>query len=89
MENWWNIKIEGTALYQVASKLINVKKKVKIWNKRCFGNIFDNKSIIKEELQLIQDRIQREGYSMDLAMEENEKMVKYHDIITKEEIYWR
>ena len=33
--------------------------------------------------------IQREGYTLDLVRDENEKMVEYHDIVTKEEIYWR
>ena len=76
-------------LFQVASKLRNVKKRVKVWNKRFFGNIFYSKSKIKEDLQAIQDKIQLEGYSMDLVMEENEKTVEYHDIVTKEEIYQR
>ena len=65
------------------------KKKVKIQNKRCFDNIFESKYIIKEELQKIQDRMQREEYTLYLVREENEKMVECHDIITKEEIYWR
>ena len=40
LAEWWNIDVEGTALFKVATKLRNVKKEVKIWNKRCFGNIF-------------------------------------------------
>ena len=83
----WNIDIEGTTLYRVASKLKNVKREVKIWNKNSFRNIFDNKSIIKEEILKTQDKIQKVGYSPDLLIEENENLAKYHDIITKEEIY--
>ncbi len=89
MEEWWNIKIDGTALFRVTSKLKNVKKKVKIWNKNYFGNIFEDKSVLKEDIQIIQDIIQKEGYSPELLLEENEKLTQYHDIITKEEIYWR
>ena len=89
LAEWWNIDIEGTSLYKVASKLKNVKKEVKIWNKNCFGNIFQNKTAIKEDIQKIQDKIQKDGYTPDLITEENEKLVQYHDIITKEEIYWR
>ena len=73
---WWNIVIDGTALFRVASKLKNIKKNVKIWNKICFCNIFENKSIIKEDLQKIQERIQKEGYTLDLVKEENEKLVE-------------
>ena len=89
LEEWWNIEVEGTTLYKVASKLRNVKKEARIQNKRCFGNIFEIKPKIKEELKIIQDRIQKEGYTLDLVREENGKLAEYHDIATKEEIYWR
>lgn len=39
---WCNINIEGTTLFRVASKIKNVKKKVREWNKRYFGNIFES-----------------------------------------------
>lgn len=87
MVEWWNIDIDGTTLFRVASKLKMFKKNVKIWNKRCFGNIFENKSNIKDDLQNIQERIQKEGYSLHLVEEENEKLVEYHDIFTKEEMF--
>ena len=83
---WWNIDVDGIALYRIASKLKNVKKEVKVWNKECFGNIFEIKEKI-EELQKIQDIIQIDGYTPNLVSKENEKMAQYHDIITKEEIY--
>ena len=89
LEEWWNIEVEGIALYKVATKLRNVKKESRIWNKRCFENIFEIKPKIKEELKIVQDRIQKEGYTPDLVREENGKLAKYHDIVTKEEIYWR
>ena len=89
LEEWWNIEVEGTALFKVATKLRNVKKEAKIQNKRCFGNIFEIKPKIKEELKIIQDRIQKEGCTSDLVREENGKLVEYHDIVTKEEIYQR
>lgn len=71
----------------MASKLRNVKREAQIWIKKCFGNILEIKPKIKEELTIIQDRIQKEGYTLDLVREENGKLVEYHDIITKEEIY--
>ena len=88
LAEWWNIDVDGTALYRVASKRRNVKKKVKIWNKNCFGNIFENKTSIKGKIQTIQDKIDKDGYTLDLVTKENEKFVLYHNIITKEEIYW-
>lgn len=85
LKKWWNIKIEGSTLFCVANKLKNVKKRVRDWNKNYFGDIFERKSNLKVELQIIQDNIQSDGYSEELVKEENEKLEKYHDIISKEE----
>ena len=40
ISSWWNIEVEGTAMYKVAQKLKNVKRNIKIWNKSDFGHIF-------------------------------------------------
>lgn len=40
-------------MFKVANKLRNVKKNIKRWNKDNFGNIFDNKRKIIEELKEI------------------------------------
>ena len=58
--DWWDIQVDGTTMFKVAAKLKNVKKKIKIWNKNSFGNIFDKKDKILEELKDIQDKIQME-----------------------------
>lgn len=86
---WWNINIEGMTLYCLVSKLRHVKEKVREWNKRHFGNIFESKYSIKDGLKIIQDRIQQEPYSMELVKDENEILVESHDILSKEETYWR
>ena len=76
-------------MFQVAAKLKNVKKNIKKWNKHTFGNIFENKKKILEELKDIQDRIQTDGYEVVSREEESVKLVEFHDIITKEEMFWR
>ena len=48
IKEWWGIKVEGTTMFRVATKLKNVKKNIKIWNKNTFGNIFKNKKNILE-----------------------------------------
>ena len=71
LEKWWNVEVDGTTLFRIVVKLKNVKKKVREWNKSLFGNIFEAKSTLKDNLTSIQNRIQHEGYSMDLVKEEN------------------
>ena len=88
IKEWWDIQVDGTAMFKVVAKLKNVKKKIKIWNKNTFGNIFDNKNKIMEELKEIQDKIQLEGYETFSRDEKSRKLVELHDIISKEETFW-
>ena len=76
-------------MFKVANKLKNVKRNIKRWSKDTFGNIFDNKRKAIEELKEIRDSIQVEGYGTISRDEESVKSIELHDIITKEEMYWR
>ena len=42
-----------------------------------------------EELKDIQDKVQKEGYVTFSRDDESGKLVELHDIITKEEMFWR
>ena len=53
IKEWWGIKVEGTTMFRVVAKLKNVKKNIKKWNKNTFGNIFEYKKNIFEELKEI------------------------------------
>ena len=74
-------------MFKVASKLKNVKRNIKRWNKDTFGNIFDNKRKVIEELKEIQDSIQVDGYGTVSREEESVKLTEVHYIITKEEMF--
>lgn len=87
--NWWNIDVNGTTMYKVAKKLKNIKVNIKIWNKKVFGDIFDSKKKLKEELDQIQNSIQKDGYKKYSKAMEDDVLVKLHNIISREEIYWR
>ena len=89
IKEWQDIQVEGITVFKVVAKLKNVKKMIKIWNKNTFGNIFENKKKILEELKDTQDRIQTDGYETFSREEESGKLVELHDIILKEETLWR
>ena len=63
ISSWWNIEVVGTAMYRVAHKLKNVKRNIKIWNKSNFGHIFQDKDDKSNQLYLIQEDIQHNGYN--------------------------
>ena len=76
-------------MFKVASNLKNVKMNIKRWNKDTFGDIFYNKKKVFEELKEIQDSTQGDGCGIVSNEEESVKITKVHDIITKEEMFWR
>lgn len=76
-------------MFKVAKKLRNVKDKIKNWNKTEFGNIFESKSSIMEDISQIQDTIQNLRYDNEILEKEKSLLVSYHDIINKEEMLWR
>ena len=81
--------MEGTAMFRVSRKLSNVKRMVKVWNKMDFGHIFHEKEEFSKKLSSIQDIIQQEGYD-ELNMEAELSIISdLHNIISKEEKFWR
>ena len=51
IKEFWNIKVDRSAMFRVAKKMRNVKDNIKKWNRDNFGNIFENKRKILEEFK--------------------------------------
>ena len=51
VKEWWSIQVEGTSMFKIASKLKNVKRNIKRWNKDTFGKKNYNKKKVLEELK--------------------------------------
>lgn len=49
--------MEGTAMYKVDKKFRNIKMEIRKWNKMDFGNIFQSKDRILENLLEVQEEI--------------------------------
>ena len=48
--NWWaeNLQIQGSSMYVLHKILKHIKKKLKEWNQKEFGNIFTSKKIVEK-----------------------------------------
>ena len=77
--DWWSIDIDGMTLYRIASKLKNVKREVKTWNKNCFGNIFEKKSIIKQKFLKLRIKFRRWATPLTSSLK---KMIIWQNIMT-------
>ncbi|XP_057828258.1 uncharacterized protein LOC131039491 [Cryptomeria japonica] len=89
VKEWWSVQIDGTSIFRIAKKLRFVKEMVKKWNKEIFVDIFLQKSTLQVELNLIWDKILKEGYVGDNFAKESDVLTKCHSIIAREEIFWR
>ncbi|KAH9316890.1 hypothetical protein KI387_018659, partial [Taxus chinensis] len=47
----WDWECTGTTQFRLLQKLKNVKQKIRIWNKEVFGNIFEKKKELKQQLE--------------------------------------
>ncbi|XP_034684191.1 uncharacterized protein LOC117913358 [Vitis riparia] len=60
IRNWWGeIEVRGTASYRLATKMKELKQKLKAWNREVFGNLEGNKSAALQQVDYW-DRVESE-----------------------------
>lgn len=89
IEKWWkDIEVSGSNLYRVISKLKVIKNNLLRWNKTHFGNIFEAKVKLEEEMSKVNKRVIEKGIDEALYLEEKKLLANYEDILAKEEVFW-
>ncbi|RVW76178.1 putative mitochondrial protein [Vitis vinifera] len=87
---WWQgIDVRGSASYRLATKMKEIKKRLKVWNKEVFGRLETNKATALEQV-VFWDRVESERI---LTVEEAELKKAAKDSFKKwvllEEAHWR
>lgn len=54
LSRWWKIKIQGTSIYKLTNKLVEVRKNLRILNKKEFKNVHYRKAKLKERMEEIE-----------------------------------
>ncbi|RVW46135.1 Transposon TX1 uncharacterized 149 kDa protein [Vitis vinifera] len=90
VRSWWQgIDVRGSASYKLATKMKEIKQKLKVWNRKVFGKLESNKSAALQQLEFWD----REENDRILTMEESElkKEAKenYKKWVIMEETHWR
>nr|CAN72477.1 hypothetical protein VITISV_022513 [Vitis vinifera] len=90
VRSWWQgIEVRGSGSYKLATKMKEVKQKLKIWNREVFGKLETNKSVALQQVEFWD----REESGRILTVEETElkKEAKenYRKWVTMEETHWR
>ena len=78
----WNQPLLGSPTFKFSTKLKEVKKKLKEWNKETFGNIQHQLTQIKAQLSALQNL---KPTTSNLAAEENLKAL-HNELLAREEI---
>ena len=90
IHSWWQgIEVRGSASYRLATKLKEVKQKLKVWNREVFGRLEDNKAAA---LQLVDhwDLVESERkLSEEETISKKEAKESYAKWASLEETHWR
>ncbi|XP_057871227.1 uncharacterized protein LOC131077702 [Cryptomeria japonica] len=88
-EWWYGAKVSGSGIFNVANKLKIIKQNLIQWNKKHFGNIFDNKAQVEAVLVEVNEEVMRFGMDESLFLKEMKLLVDHESILTKEEVFWK
>lgn len=87
--NSWNQPIVGCPMYVLNMKLKILKKKLKEWNKNCFGNVQIMVQNAETKLTEIQHLIQQAGYNDDLMAQEKTAQRVLEDALKIQDWFWQ
>eukprot|EP00253_Pinus_taeda_P036567 PITA_36567 len=88
---WWaeDLEIQGTRMFLLQKRLKHIKLRLKEWNKKEYGNIFEAKKIVEGKMQKLNQTLIMEGFDK----EKNDLAAKYHqnweNLCKQAEIFWR
>ncbi|RVW24909.1 hypothetical protein CK203_079460 [Vitis vinifera] len=90
LRGWWQgIEVRGRASFRLASKLKELKQKIKVWNREVFGRLEVNKNSALQQVEYW-DRVESER---SLSVEETKLKKEAKDAFNKwvlmEEVHWR
>ena len=79
----------GYRMYQFQQKLKSLKARICTWNREDFGNIFQEKKKLIEDIKLIHRRGMEEGWDDELREQEKDLMNHLEARERHEEIFWK
>jgi len=88
VKQWWTqINQEGFKFFNIVTKLKYIKKNIKVWNKECFKNIFEEKRNVEDELAVINEKIIYEGMDGNSFWLEKDLLGKMGNLTSKDETF--
>lgn len=79
----------GSPSFCFVKRLGYLKKKIKLWNKEHFKNIFSEKFRLEEEMSKLNEKIMMAGMTNEEFELEKRLKDKYMEVLRREELFWR
>ena len=76
-------------MHQFAMKLKYVKSQIRIWNQTVFKNVFQQKALVKDQLEDVYNQIIQEGMNEETYLSQNNLREQWEELCSREEMYWR
>ncbi len=76
-------------MYLIHKRLKHIMLQLKEWNKKHFGNIFEEKRVIENKMQVLNQALIKEGFNKDISDQEDKHYREWENLCKQEEIFWR
>ena len=90
IQQWWNeAPVDGLKMHQFAMKLKYVKTQIRIWNQQVLKNVFDQKEVVKHQLEEVYNQIIQKGMNEETYAYQKNLQIEWEELCVREEKYWR
>ena len=90
LRGWWQgIEVRGRASFRLASKLKELKQKIKVWNKEVFGRLEVSKNSALQQVEYWDGVESERSLSVEETKLKKEAKDAFNKWVLVEEVHWR
>ena len=84
-----DLEIQGTRMFLLQKRLRHIKLRLKEWNRKEYGNIFEAKKFVDGKMQELNQTLIMEGFNKDRSDQATKYHQEWENFCKQEEIFWR
>ena len=90
VHSWWQgIEVRGSASYKLATKMKEIKQKLKVWNREVFGKLESNKTLALQQVEFWDREESERILTVEKTELKKEAKDNYRKWVIMEETHWR
>eukprot|EP00253_Pinus_taeda_P034929 PITA_34929 len=91
IEEWWAeyLQIQGSKMYLLHKRLKHIKFRLKEWNRKDFGNIFEEKKLVELKILELNKALINDGFDKAKSEQADKYHLDWENLCKQEEIFWR